>query len=103
MRYIVMLWALPLVLFWGWFGLSYYNMHFGYVALTRQFHDVIFELYGELLGLDPATIPWLLVRALVFDTFLLLGIWAFRRRREIAAGTRRLRQRYVSVESAPGA
>ena len=38
MRYIIALWALPLVIFWGWFGLSYFDMNFGYVMLTRQVH-----------------------------------------------------------------
>jgi hypothetical protein len=89
MRYILGVWALPLVLFWGWFGLSYYDVNFGYVLMTRQAHDIIFELYGDVLGLDPATIPWLVAKACIFDTSLLLAIWGFRRRREIAARFRR--------------
>jgi hypothetical protein len=100
MRYILIFWALPLVVFWGWFGLSYYDMNFGYVMLTRKLHDLVFQIYGEILGLDPAAIPWLLAKTFVFDTFLVLGIWAFRRRREIAAWGRRVRERYSSTESA---
>jgi hypothetical protein len=85
MRWLLIIWALPLAIFWGWFGLSYYNMNFGYVLLTRQAHDLLFGLYGQILGLDPATLPWLLVKACVFDSLFLLAIWAFRRRRELRA------------------
>lgn len=85
MRYIIAIWAAPLVLFWGWFGLSYYDVNFGFVMMTRQAHDLIFQLYGSVLGLDPATIPWLVAKACIFDTVLLLLIWAFRRRRDLLA------------------
>ncbi|PSJ61829.1 DUF6105 family protein [Kumtagia ephedrae] len=100
MRWILILWALPLAVFWGWFGLSYYDMNFGYVMLSRGLHDLVFELYGELLGLEPATIPWLLAKAFVIDTLILFGILAFRRRRAIAAWIQRRRERYSGVEPA---
>lgn len=103
MRYVLALWALPLVIFWGWFGLSYYDINFGYVMLTRQVHDLLFQLYGEILGMDPAGLPWLVAKACVFDTLILLGIFALRRRRQIAAYVRTLRQRYAGAESAPSA
>jgi hypothetical protein len=91
MRYVLAIWALPLLIFWGWFGLSYHDINFGYVMLTRQVHDLIFQLYGEMLGLDPRTIPWLIFKACILDTLILLAIWAFRRRREIVAAWRRWR------------
>jgi hypothetical protein len=100
MRWILILWALPLAVFWGWFGLSYYDMNFGYVMLSRGLHDLVFELYGELLGLEPAAIPWLLAKAFVIDTLILFGILAFRRRRAIAAWIQRRRERYSGVEPA---
>lgn len=92
MRYVLAVWALPLVLFWGWFGLSFYDVNFGYVMLTRQVHDLLFQLYGQMLGLDPKTIPWLIAKACIFDTLILLAIWAFRRRREIRAAWSRWRE-----------
>lgn len=92
MRYVLALWAAPLVLFWGWFFLSLYDINFGYVMLSRQLHDLVFELYGEILGIDPAVIPGMVAKACIFDTFLLLALWAFRRRREIAAWLRARRQ-----------
>ena len=85
MRILLALWAAPLLAFWGWFGLSYYDMNFGYILLTRQAHELIFQLYGEILGIDPDTIPWLVAKACVFDSFILFGIWAFRRRRDLRA------------------
>ena len=55
------------MLFWGWFFLSLNDMNFGYVMLTRQVHDLVFQLYGDMLGIDPAIIPAMVARACVFD------------------------------------
>lgn len=85
MRYVFLAWAAPLLLFWGWFFLSANDINFGSIYLSRGLHDLVFELYGNVLGLDPASIPWLVAKACVLDTLLILGIWAFRRRREIKA------------------
>ncbi|MBZ9700751.1 MULTISPECIES: DUF6105 family protein [unclassified Mesorhizobium] len=88
MRYIFALWAAPMALFWGWFYLSLNDMNFGYVMLSRQLHDFVFQLYGQMLGIDPTIIPGMVGRACIFDGLLLLAIWAFRRRREIIGGIR---------------
>lgn len=84
MRYVLALWAAPLVLFWGWFFLSLNDMHFGYVMLSRKVHDLVFGLYGQMLGIDPATIPALVAKACIVDTLIICAIYAFRRRRRIA-------------------
>ncbi len=91
MRYLIAAWVAPLVLFWGWYFLSLYDINFGYVMLSRRLHDLVFELYGEMLGIDPAVIPGMVARACVFDLFLVLAIWAFRRRRTIMGWVRRWR------------
>ncbi len=83
MRYIIVLWGLPLGLFWGWFFLSANDINFGSIYLSRALHELVFEVYGNMLGIDPATIPWLLAQAFALDTLLILAIWAFRRRRDI--------------------
>jgi len=101
MRWVFVAWAVPMGLFWGWFTLSYYDMNFGYVMLTRQIHDLFFQLYGDALGIDPATIPPMVAKACILDTLLILGIWAFRRRREIAGWTRAKWQRYSGVAASP--
>ena len=101
MRYVVLAWALPLAIFWGWFGLSYYDMNFGYLMLTRRVHDIYFQIFGQMTGLEPSTIPWLAFKACVMDTFILLGIWAFRARREIKAWLVKMRGRYSGTSSEP--
>jgi hypothetical protein len=101
MRWFLGLWALPLVVFWGWFFLSINDMHFGFVILTREVHDIVFLLYGEMLGVDPATIPALVAKACIVDTLLLLAIWAFRRRVALAAWLRAARGRYLGEAPSP--
>lgn len=93
MRYVLALWAAPLVLFWGWYYLSLNDINFGYLMLSRQVHDFAFQMYGNALGIDPATIPPLIMRACFFDTLIICAIWAFRRRREIARWWRERRER----------
>lgn len=83
MRYLFWLWFMPLALFWGWFGLSYYDVNFGLTVFSRDLHDLVFHIYGSLLGIDPARIPVLFLRACIFDTGLIFAIVAFRKRREI--------------------
>jgi hypothetical protein len=89
MRTLFALWAAPMALFWSWFYLSLNDINFGYVMLSRRLHDLVFELYGQMLGIDPAIIPGMVARACVFDGFLLMALWAFRRRRNIAAWIRK--------------
>ncbi|MCG7503822.1 DUF6105 family protein [Mesorhizobium retamae] len=91
MRALLLLWIVPLSLFWGWYFLSLNDMNFGYVMLSRQLHDLVFQLYGEILGVDPGLIPGMVAKACVFDSFLVAGIVAFRRRRQIAAWWRERR------------
>lgn len=85
MRYIFALWAAPLVLFWGWFFVSFNDINFGYVMLSRQFHDLLFQIYGNILGIDPEIIPGMVAKACIVDTLLLIAFWAFRRRKLIMA------------------
>ncbi len=92
MKYILLFWALPMGLFWSWYYLSYNDMHFGYLMLSRVLHDHVFEVYGNILGVDPAILPPLVIRACIVDTALIFAIFAFRRRREIRAWLRRRRE-----------
>lgn len=105
MRYALVFWGLPLGLFWGWYFLSLNDVSFGYVMLSRQVHDLVFQLYGDILGIDPAEIPWLLAKAFAFDTLLIGGILAFRRRREIGAWIRNVKETHSrsDVSGAPEA
>ncbi|MDX8524939.1 DUF6105 family protein [Mesorhizobium sp. MSK_1335] len=98
MRTLFALWVAPMAIFWGWFFLSLNDMNFGYVMLTRQLHDFVFELYGQMLGIDPAIIPGMVARTCIFDFFLLMGLWAFRRRRNIAEWIRQRRQSTIGED-----
>lgn len=101
MKYVFFAWAAPLGLFWGWFFLSANDINFGSIYLSRALHELVFELYGEMLGVAPETIPWLIAKACLFDTCLILAIWAFRRRRLIAAQWTVLRERLMPAGAAP--
>ncbi len=85
MKYLLFAWLTPLGLFWGWFFLSLNDINFGTMFFSRQLHDLLFQIYGNILGLDPATIPWLVAKACILDTLILMAIWAFRRRKDIKA------------------
>lgn len=101
MRYVFALWATPPIVFWGWYYLSFYDINFGYLILSRQMNDLVFNVYGEILGIDPATIPGFVMRACILDTLIIAAIWAFRRRREIARWWRERRERGFNVGPSP--
>ncbi|MCM2399974.1 DUF6105 family protein [Rhizobium sp. S153] len=85
MKTFLILWAAPIALLGSWYGLSYYDMSFGIFMLTRQAHDLVFQIYGHILGIPPETIPPLVARAIAFDSLLVFAIIGFRRRRKIIA------------------
>ncbi|RWX78803.1 hypothetical protein EPK99_09465 [Neorhizobium lilium] len=89
MKWFLILWAGPVALLISWYGLSYYDMSFGFFMLTRQTHDLVFEIYGNILGVPPEILPPLVARAIAFDSMVVLGIVLFRKRREISAWWRR--------------
>jgi hypothetical protein len=101
MKYVFFAWAIPMGLFWGWYFISYYDLGAGYFMLSQSGNELVFNIYGEILGLDPATIPWLVGKACIIDTLLIAAIWAFRRRREIGAWWRRRGER-ASGATIPG-
>ena len=85
MRIFLALWFFPVVLLGLWYGLSVNDMHFGWRILTRETHDLVFHIYGQMLGLDPQVLPGLVLKAIIFDSFIVLGIAALRWRRAIRA------------------
>jgi len=82
MKVFLVLWIMPIILLGGWYGLSYYDINFGYRILTRELHDLVFTIYGNLLGIEPESIPPLVVKAVIFDTFLVVGFIVIKRRRK---------------------
>ncbi len=85
MRYILIFWGVPMGIFWGWYFLSYNDINFGLLFFSRLVHDFAFEFYGNILGIEPSTIPPMVARASVVDTCLIFSIYAFRKRRQIIA------------------
>ncbi|MCC5777609.1 hypothetical protein H7H48_00985 [Nitratireductor sp. B36] len=101
MRYLLIFWALPLGLFWGWYGLSYHDINFGLSFFSREMNDLLFRIYGNILGIDPTIIPGMVARACLLDSVILLAIIAFRRRRALWAWFKEKRSAYRSGEAAP--
>jgi hypothetical protein len=85
MKWFLFFWAAPLALLGGWYGLSYYDMNFGTFILSRHAHDLVFAIYGKILGLDPKAVPPLIARALVLDSLFVFALMTFRRRAKILA------------------
>jgi Family of unknown function (DUF6105) len=85
MKWFLIFWAGPIAFLGAWYSLSYYDMSFGIFMLTRQAHDLVFQIYGNVLGIPPETIPPLVLRAIIFDSFLVFGILAWRKREVIRA------------------
>ncbi len=81
MRVLLLLWAFPLVFFWGWYGLSANDISFGTAFLSRQTHDVVFSLYGNILGMPADQVPMALVKIFAFDSLIVLALAAFRWRK----------------------
>lgn len=89
MKWFLILWAGPVLLLTSWYGLSYYDMSFGVFMLTRQAHDLVFQVYGNVLGIPPETIPPLVARAMIVDSLAVFAIMALRKRRQIIGWWRR--------------
>jgi hypothetical protein len=85
MKWVLFFWALPLAILGTWYGLSYNDINFGYMILSRQMNDLVFEIYGSVLGIDPEKLPGMVLEAIMLDTVLLFLIVAFRRRKAILA------------------
>lgn len=78
MRTILILWIIPVVLFWGWYGLSANDLHYGVFFLTRGFHDHVFALYSQILQMPAEEIPVKLAWLFAIDTLIVFGIAALR-------------------------
>jgi hypothetical protein len=78
MRIILTLWAVPLCLFWSWYALSFYDISFGTIFFSRGLHDLVFEVYGNALGVPPGEVPVMAAWACTIDTALIGAIAAFR-------------------------
>ncbi len=78
MRIILVLWAVPLCLFWSWYTLSFYDISFGTVFFSRELHDLVFRVYGNTLGVPAGEVPAMVAWACAVDTALIGSIAAWR-------------------------
>ncbi len=85
MKWFLIFWAGPIVFLGGWYWLSYYDFNFGIFMLTRQVHDLTFQIYGEALGMPPEAIPPLVARAIAVDSLIVFALLGFRKRKSIIA------------------
>lgn len=106
MRILLTLWAAPLALFWGWYGLSAYDLSFGTRFLSREVHDVVFDVYGRTLGMAARDVPGAIASACAFDTAVIMAIVSWRWRESWLPQTRAyliefsalLRRRWHAIE-----
>lgn len=83
MRYFLLFWVLPVGGLAAWLYMAENDLSFGMFFFSRDMFDLVFGIYGEILGVDPATLPPLIYKALVVDTLIVGSIFAFRRRKDI--------------------
>ena len=81
MRVLLILWLAPITLLTVWYGLSYHDINFGTAMFSRQLHDLVFELYGKILGVAPEAVPLMALKAIALDSLLVLAIIAYRMRK----------------------
>lgn len=78
---LLILWLAPIVLLGVWGGLASNDINFGYQFFSRAFYDHILHIYGHLLGVDPQIIPGMVIKAVIFDSAVIIPlIIAFRMR-----------------------
>jgi hypothetical protein len=100
MKWFLILWGGPILLLGSWYGLSANDMSFGIFMLTRQAHDLVFSIYGNILGIPPETIPPLVFRAVIVDSGVLFAIMGFRHRKKILAWWQARQSKEVSDRAA---
>lgn len=81
MKWFLILWAVPIALLGSWYSLSYYDISFGYRILSRELHDLVFVIYGNLLGVPAEDVPGMVLKAIMVDSVLVAGIVVIRYRR----------------------
>ena len=101
MKWFLILWFVPITLIASWYGLSYHDINFGFIMLSRQVHDMVFQIYGDMLGMAPEAIPPLLLKALIVDSLIVLAIAAFRWRKQIRAWIESKREAFADQPVEP--
>jgi hypothetical protein len=85
MRYFLFFWLLPVGGLATWLYLASHDYSFGIFFFSRDMFDLVFGLYANVLGVDAATLPPLIYKALVVDTLIVAALFALKRRKDIMA------------------
>lgn len=80
-----LLWFGPLLFLCVWLAVASTGLGPTGSFFSREYYDQVFGLYAIALGVDPDSLPPLVWRALGIDGAVVLAIFAFRRRKRIAA------------------
>ena len=81
MRVLLVLWFVPIALLLAWYTLAANDWNMGTRMFSREMHDLVFGLYGKILGMDPKDLPAFAAKAIVVDSLIVLAIAAFRWRK----------------------
>jgi Family of unknown function (DUF6105) len=84
MRYFLFLWVLPVGGLAAWLFLASHDYSFGTLFFSRDMYDLVFGIYANILGVEAASLPPLVYKALVVDTLIVVALFALKRRRDIA-------------------
>ena len=103
MRWLLGFWFTPISILAGWLLLASHDLSFGVQFLSRDFYDLVFQVYSNALGIPAEVLPPMVVRALILDSGVVLALYAFRRRRQIIAFCRHLHVRWTSSAALPRA
>ncbi|MEN0040073.1 MAG: DUF6105 family protein [Pseudomonadota bacterium] len=96
-RTLLILWLAPIVLMGIWAGLAANDVNFGYQFFSRAFYDHILNIYGHLLGVDPQIIPGMVIKAIIFDSAVIIPlVIAFRMRARWWPQTKRLAKERIA-------
>ena len=85
MRWLLGLWFTPIAILVAWLSLASRDLSFGLFFLTRDFYDLVFGVYAQTLGMPAEQLPPLVIRALIVDSAVVIGLYALRRRKQILA------------------
>jgi len=81
MRAWLKIWGGPLFALVAWFTLSANDWNFGTYMFSRAAHDQFLTIYASALGVEISELPSLFFKALLFDSWLIIGFIAFAKRK----------------------
>lgn len=85
LKYLLIFWGVPVGVVVAWYSLSINDINFGFVLLSRVFNDLVFDVYGNILGMEAQAVRDLLIRTFVIDTLFIAAVIYFKPFRRIKA------------------